>query len=384
MPPARPLALNLVLAVVCTASAAVVAKGVLRATYRVPARTMPRGVVTRTTTAEYDVEIATNAEGFRDVEHPLVKPPGTTRIAVLGDSFVFGSGVAFDQIITSRMQALAPERGWDVEVLNFGVTGTGPVNMLRLWEQVVSRYRPDIVIIAVYAGNDASDALRESKEGRPRFVTLALARRGWARLHKPDAVPASVRPTPGGWNAFGLDNPASEDALLAAARARGVPEDSVRARLAAIPDSIIADARAFRTNPYNLAEAVLDPDALRNNVLLEGQRVNEGWAVLESTLHRLIAEIKRAGARPAVICIPAGVQVDRRYWWVTNLGVHLDQRVLDDAVFQRRLASVVKEDSLELNDLLWMKADRGEALYFRVDGHWTPRGHDLAVHANQY
>jgi hypothetical protein len=96
VPRARPLALNLALAVVCTAGAAVVAEGVQRATDRAPARTFARGVASRTTTSEYDVEIATNAEGFRDVERPLIKPPGTTRVAVLGDSFVFGSGVAFD------------------------------------------------------------------------------------------------------------------------------------------------------------------------------------------------------------------------------------------------------------------------------------------------
>ena len=44
-----------------------------------------------------------------------------------------------------------------------------------------------------------------------------------------------------GWNAFGVDNPATLDALLAAAQRRGVPEDSVRARFDAVPDTLVAD-----------------------------------------------------------------------------------------------------------------------------------------------
>ena len=41
---------------------------------------------------EFDYEIRTNSLGFRDIEHPISKPPGELRIIVIGDSFVEGQG----------------------------------------------------------------------------------------------------------------------------------------------------------------------------------------------------------------------------------------------------------------------------------------------------
>ena len=44
------------------------------------------------------VDVAINSRrGFRDVEHPQQKAPGTTRIALLGDSGTFGWGVPYGQ-----------------------------------------------------------------------------------------------------------------------------------------------------------------------------------------------------------------------------------------------------------------------------------------------
>ena len=42
-------------------------------------------------TPEYEsITVSTNSLGYRDYEHELEKPPGVYRIAVVGDSFVFG------------------------------------------------------------------------------------------------------------------------------------------------------------------------------------------------------------------------------------------------------------------------------------------------------
>jgi len=46
---------------------------------------------------EFDYEIRTNSLGFRDIEHPLSKPPGELRIMAIGDSFTEGMGAKFEQ-----------------------------------------------------------------------------------------------------------------------------------------------------------------------------------------------------------------------------------------------------------------------------------------------
>lgn len=377
----RKLAVNLLLALGCIAVLLVVTELVLRARWEPRVRTLGANVHTRTTTAEYDVAIDTNREGFRDVDHPLAGP----QIAVIGDSFVFGSGVAFEGGVTARTQALLAGRSKPAEVHNFGVPGTGPHNALRIWRAYARDLHPHMVIVCLYAGNDAGDALRESREHRPRFVTIARAKMLWfvlrARTHG-STTPAAAPVPAGGWDAFGVDNPATMDALFAAAKSRGVPEDSVRARVAAIPDSLVADARAFRSNPFNLAEAVLDPDGLRHNLLLDTLEMQRGWDALESALRDLHHEVDAAGSKLLLVVIPAAVQVDRGYWWAKNLGVRLDRRVLDTPEFQRRLSAFCTAEGIADLDLLpLMRTHPDRVLYYLQDGHWTGAGHDLAAQA---
>jgi hypothetical protein len=375
------LAANLLLLFISAAIVFAATELVLRARWEPRARTLSPLTVTATRTSEYHVGIQTNTEGFRDpVTHVA---HSQSRVAVIGDSFVFGSGVGAQYLFTSVL--VTPF----VDVWNFGVPGTGPFNALHVWRDHARRIKPSIVIVAVYAGNDASDALRESRETRPAVVLLSRAKMLGYRLRNMlstrDTVMQPRRvdsPAAQGWNAFGVDNPATTDALLAAARERGVPEDSVRARLATIPDTILADALAFRSNPFNVAEAVLDPDGLRHNLMLDTPRLEQGWTALESALGELNRQVQESGATLALVCIPAAVQVDSTYWWLKNLGVRLDDRVLRDTVFQDRLATFAQRESIPMLDLLpVMRANSHHRVYFEQDGHWTAAGHYAAARA---
>ena len=367
---------NLGLALICVIVLLVGAELVLRATYTPPARTLTPNVSTRTTTSEYDVTVETNAQGFRDSgAHPFFGG----RVAVIGDSFVFGSGVVQGDVFTSRLST--SDRPFNV--WNFGVPGTGPFNALYLWRDYARQIRPQVVVVTVYAGNDAADALRESKEATPRLVLAARAKMLWHRLRAPSRPGAGTRSRAAGahgWNAFGIDNPATTDALLAAAQKRGVSPDSVRARLAQIPDSLMKDALAFRSNPFNVAEAVLDPDGLRHNLLLDTPEMRQGFDALESALTRLHREVEAAHSQLLLVCIPAAVQVDSTYWWPAHLGVRLDERVVNDTVFQHELAEFARKEHVDLVDLLPALRKRPTArLYFEQDGHWTAAGHDVAA-----
>jgi hypothetical protein len=160
-----------------------------------------------------------------------------------------------------------------------------------------------------------------------------------------------------------------------------VRADSIRARLEAIDDSLVADALAFRSNPYNLAEAVLDPSSLRDNLLLATPETDAGWRRLEAALGDLHAEVERAGAVMILVCIPAGAQVDKRYWWATRLGLALDERVLGGTAFQDRLHRFAAAETLQFIDLLPALCPSDTALYFEQDGHWNAAGHDVAARA---
>lgn len=68
----------------------------------------------------YGVDVDTNSRGFRDREIPATNVPGSTRIALLGDSVTFGWGVAYGDRFSEIL-----ERAWSgdagpVELVNTG------------------------------------------------------------------------------------------------------------------------------------------------------------------------------------------------------------------------------------------------------------------------
>jgi hypothetical protein len=367
---------NIGLLLLACALALAVGEAYLRRDYAHRYRNYPKNLVTRMTTPEYDVEIATNAQGFRDRNHTLRKPKGAVRIAVVGDSFTWGSGVEAGEVFTARLESLLRERTGnpEVEVFNYGVTWTGPVYYARVFESAAARYRPDIVVVASYVGNDVADALRESRQRAPRFAMVARVRELQERAR---SMPA---PTSFGWATQQEENPATLAALLRVGARAGIPPDTITARYNAVPESLRADALAYRVNPFNLAEAIIDPESMLGNVLLEAEEAQEAWDSTEFALQRLESAIVRRGAGMVLVAIPAAPQVGQQYWWASRLGLRFDERLLFETPVQDRMRQFASTHDVSYIDLLpSLRAETDRTLYFEQDGHWTPAGHEIAA-----
>ena len=99
-----------------------------------------------------------NSEGLRDHETPVGKPEGVFRIVGLGDSVMFGWGVAQDESYLALVEAELARRaaetgGPTVEVLNFGVPGYNTAMEVATFEHQALAYDPDLVVIH-FVGND--------------------------------------------------------------------------------------------------------------------------------------------------------------------------------------------------------------------------------------
>jgi hypothetical protein len=137
-------------------------------------------------THEGNALIEANREGFRGPDYAVQKPPGTLRIAVLGDSFTEAQHVAFEDTFCQVAQRdLAsqspfavggdgrPQRLFtNVEVMNFGCDGYGTTQELEILRHWVWKYSPDVVVLAFFNGNDVrnNSVVLESDKCRPFFV----------------------------------------------------------------------------------------------------------------------------------------------------------------------------------------------------------------------
>ncbi|MEX2300038.1 MAG: GDSL-type esterase/lipase family protein [Bryobacterales bacterium] len=88
-----------------------------------------------------------NADGFRDVSHAPVAQPGVLRLAVVGDSYTMGDGVALKDTYIKQLQAMLSPR-FQIEVLNCGVTSTNTMNQLAALPRILARYSPAVVVTA--------------------------------------------------------------------------------------------------------------------------------------------------------------------------------------------------------------------------------------------
>jgi len=94
---------------------------------------------------EMGVTVNVNALGFRGPETTIEKPKDRRRIVVLGDSTVYGHGVADDQVFA---QQLSRQFGTDIEVLNLGTPGYSTAQSINLMEMRGWGLSPDLVVIA--------------------------------------------------------------------------------------------------------------------------------------------------------------------------------------------------------------------------------------------
>jgi len=120
------------------------------------------------------IAIYINSAEMRDREHPLDKPDGVYRIAVLGDEYSEAFDVPIQRTwwwqLPRALQACAPSR--PVEVLNFAVGGYGTAQELVMLQTTAVRYQPDLVLLQ-FAPNDVMDnSPALAMEKRRPFFTL--------------------------------------------------------------------------------------------------------------------------------------------------------------------------------------------------------------------
>lgn len=174
---ARRQVANITLVLIGLMVAALVVEGVVRLFFAEPilprfvvdsgfgVRANQADVVTRhSVPGEYNVKITTNRAGMRGSrEYSTQRPTDVMRIALEGDSFVFGHGVNDEDVVSTVLEdALNAGGARKWEVLNFGVSGFGQSEELVTYENRIRGYAPQVVVLFYFdndIGNNAVSGL---------------------------------------------------------------------------------------------------------------------------------------------------------------------------------------------------------------------------------
>lgn len=98
-----------------------------------------------------------NSAGYRGRE---LETGSRFRIAVFGDSFIQADYSNDEETFVVQLESWLRDAGSDVEVVNAGVAGFGPDQELLALEAALPRLHPDLVVVAIFTGNDFGDLVR--------------------------------------------------------------------------------------------------------------------------------------------------------------------------------------------------------------------------------
>jgi hypothetical protein len=295
----------------------------------------------------HTIPVRFNAEGMRDSRVVTrAKPPGTLRVAVVGDSFVEAMQVAEEEGIARRLEThLTAEIGRPVEVLNFGCSGFSTTLELVLVRELVQGFAPDLVVCLHHFSDVSEDW---------SFAANAERVDGHVR-----AVPASV-----GEGEFAMRRTLESSQFYRVARA--------------------ASRRGPRTRSGESPSYKQTFDAVVHEPYTADDE--EAWAYSLAALGDMAAELRQSRIPFAVALIPISTQVepvDADY--AQRLGfayLAAGERLTYDG-YQRKVAGYCREQGIDCLDLLpHFRSANPEGtprLYLLRDLHWSAAGHDLAA-----
>jgi lysophospholipase L1-like esterase len=309
---------------------------------------------------EYRTDVSINGLGLRGPEIQVAKSPGTLRVLLLGDSYAEGLQVAWEDLLSTRLErALNEGPGPRVEVVNGGVSGYGTADELLMLEKLGWRLKPDLVLIAFCIHNDVANNLERplydfSKRPPRRVEAPPPSRRALAVVRFKELLSRH-----------------SQLYQLVRDRTAGFRGDDLTQKLGVRRPSGNAPARG--------APVARGLDYTSWFVDAPPAELARGLDYTRELLGRIRDEGRGHGAHVLAVWIPIRDQVSDRRW--ESLQEKLGLRPESRSRPQEELATMAKALGLDAVDLLpaFRASPEREALYFEIDGHWTPAGHALAA-----
>jgi hypothetical protein len=320
--------------------------------------------------SEGEAYVRVNNAGFRDKERSLARSTNVFRVAVLGDSMIEALQVdlekTFASLLEHRLNACGVFGGKSVEVMNFGVSGYGTAQQLLTYRYYASKYSPDLVLVAFFAGNDVRN---NSKELEPEKVRPFFALKGNDLVEDRSFAE-------------------SEEFRRRTNRLRTVLEELRVLRVVQAAYFVKDQIQLRAERPENQAAVRGAEWGLDNAVYSEPTtpQWRNAWAVSERLLAELRDEVQAAGAKLIILSLSSGIQVQPdpkvREEFLRTTGIK------DIFYPNRRIEKVAAElgvQSILLGPRFQQVAEREKVFLHGFPntrpgtGHWNEAGNRLAA-----
>lgn len=342
-------------------------------------------------TGEYNVDVKMNALGLRDRERTYQKPADTFRILVLGDSFAEGTQVPLEQLFSIKLEKCLIERmNTDIEVINTGVTSYGIGDELLFFVNEGVKYQPDLVLVTIYAANDAvrdlgrdiDDNMIQSFGGYQFYLDDGHLKKYWLAWADP---PEEISPLERFLRHY--------SALFYIFRA---PDSRVRREVnkfiddwgpeSASPEPALANPKDFPDYAYD-ESLIIFAEGFPDNPGVP-PRIKELWQLFEAIVQELQGQVKAHNAQMATVIIPADFQIHEEMY---NYRVSkfqkrygsLESLDWDIEAPNKAIAHFMRQNNIPTLDLMpdfqVYDAAHDDLLYFSQDLHFNERGHQLAA-----
>jgi len=327
------------------------------------------------------VEVKYNSKGFRDVEHTVENEHGTFRILVLGDSFMEAYSVQLNDSFSRRLEQLGRNNGMNIEVINLGVGGYGTLQEYLMFHEIGKQYRPNIILLAFYLGNDLSNNSFALESISSSDSSLKVSSRPF--LDSSDRTK---------WDITQIDYEGAQRRYLEAK----MHENSFLKRLTnkslLVRSSIKAARHVAGIFPGNHDLTSEKSNDQKRRYLAkygvyycqEPPEYTKAWDTAQRILGRLKNDASDIGSKLFVFTVPALHEVDTgEIEKITKKASNPGMICLEEATAYERLKGSLKRLNIEYLDLLpdFRRVMRDERipLFHRSDKHWNKKGHDLAA-----
>jgi hypothetical protein len=314
-----------------------------------------------------------NNQGFRGAE--LARPGESMRVLVYGDSFIQGDYSPTEETFTEQLKGrFARKTGKSIEVVNAGVIGYGPDQELRRMETELPTLKPNLVIVAIYAGNDFGDLLRNK--------LYRLSSDGFLEANPSEYLDDALA-------SHMYQSPRSEPMLrkiLRAAMGRlfgnrgnsGIGREGRRPRVDAYLKQAIDEYRQYVIEGDNAVRLLSNPYDADVSLTPTSESARYKIAMMEQIMRRMGDTAAKNNASLMFLLIPAPIDAAEDH----EVG---EVDPLKYPEYKRSTLTDILEQICQRNGFrtvnlfgpFWER--RADHLYFRVDGHWNRRGQAYAA-----